>query len=131
MLMTNRMMVRPFRAFLVALVLLIACNVSAAAQELSLTVIDASLAKTIDNHSALKISLNEQSKADYAEFTTRYIGRRIEFSFQGHPLMRARLMNSVGSGEIQIVVDQKSIADELAVSLATGRTTVDVRVLRE
>lgn len=123
--------VRFLRAFLVALVVLVAWNVSAEAQQLSLRAKEASLTSTIDNHQALTIRLNEHSKADYAEFTARHVGRRIEFSVQGRPLMTARMMTSVLSGEVQVLVDQKVVADELAASLAAGKTNLDVRVLGE
>ncbi|MBR0705994.1 hypothetical protein [Bradyrhizobium liaoningense] len=123
--------VRFLVAFLVALVVLVTWHVSAEAQQLSLRVKEASLTSTIDNHQALNIRLDEHSKADYAEFTARYVGRRIEFSVQGRPLMTARMMTSVLSGEVQVLVDRKALAEELAVSLATGKTALDVRVLGE
>lgn len=129
--MNSLAIVRFLRALFVVLVVLVTWSASAGAQQLSLRVKEASLTKTIDNHQALKIHLSEQSKADYAEFTARYIGRRIAFSAQGRALMSARLMSSALSGEIQVLIDQESVADELAASLATGKLAIDVRVLDE
>ncbi|WP_145659042.1 hypothetical protein [Bradyrhizobium stylosanthis] len=123
--------IRLFHALLVGLLLLVAWGASAGAQQLSLRVKEATLTRTIDNHQALRVQLNEQSKADYAEFTARYVGRRIVFSVQGRPIMNARLMTSVLGGEVQVLVDQISVADELAASLATGKATMNVRVLGE
>ncbi|MFB6464986.1 hypothetical protein [Bradyrhizobium tunisiense] len=129
--MNSLVIVRFLRALFVVLLVLVSSNDSAGAQQLSLRVKDASLTKTLDNHQALKIHLSEQSKADYAEFTARYIGRRIAFSAQGRALMSARLMSSVLSGEVQVLIDQKSVADELAGSLAAGKLAIEVRVLDE
>ncbi|MHC4044672.1 hypothetical protein [Bradyrhizobium sp. 23AC] len=125
------MIVRLSWTFLIALVVPVTGNASAEAQQLSLRVKGASFTRTIDNHQALKIRLNENSKADFAEFSARYVGRRIEFSVQGRSLMIARMMTSFLSGEIQVLVDQKDAADELTVSLVTGKTTMEVRVLDE
>jgi hypothetical protein len=123
--------IRRFLAFLVVLLVLVTWSASTDAQQLTLGVREATLARTIDGHQALEIHLNERSKADYADFTARYVGRRIEFSVQGHPLMSARSVTTVLSGKVQVLVDQKSVADQLAASLAAGRATIDVRVLGE
>src|SRR3569832_1052267 len=45
--------------------------------------------------------------------------------------MIARMVTSLLSGEVQEIVDRKDVADELVVSLAAGKTTLDVRVLGE
>ncbi|GMO30869.1 hypothetical protein [Bradyrhizobium sp. TM233] len=129
--MNSLAIVRFLCAFIAVLVALVAWTAPAEAQQLSLRVVEASLTRTIDNHQALKLRFDEQSKADLAEFSARYIGRRVEFSVPGRSLMIARMVTSLSSGEVQVFVDRKDVADELAASLATGKANLGVQLLDE
>jgi preprotein translocase subunit SecD len=117
---------------LIALAFLLLSVATAVSQALIFDVVSTRTMITIDGHPAVSINLSQDSKSKFAKLTADYTGRIFEFRTPEKVLMKARIVTSMLSGELQIVgAFNEDEAVGLARRIALGELKIEVIVLND
>ena len=113
---------------LLVFVLLVSTAFAEQPQQLALKVAGAAVSHSIDEKTALvTVTLAPASQIAFSSFTAQHLGQRMEVRFLGQPLMKARLMEQITGGRLQISPGANgNDAGELARKLSAPSTEIEV-----
>ena len=106
------------------------CICPAAAEEqkdISLSVASATVGKDYAGGSAIFITLGDDSRTAFAEFTKRYVNRQVSIAIEGREVSRPRLVSTIEGGKLALTCPEN--CDALSGNLQSGKALLTVTVL--
>jgi preprotein translocase subunit SecD len=95
---------------------------------LGLKIIKAERGRVIgdNNDTPLNVRLDDQSGRQFAQWTSRHIGEKVDLLIDGRVVMQPRLLSPITGGSLQIRAISRDEVDALIPKLLDGRSVLSV-----